>query len=135
VTSLTDSLAQIRKVLRMSYYGGMSIVMFSLVFLEWHYTICLFQVSHMALNMQSYTYLLYLATSVDVEHVFSKGRLVLSHVRNRLSAQTTRALLCLGAWSLLGYVLRNDVLSVTCLPDLEEGEEEEMLGENWDMIV
>jgi hypothetical protein len=119
----------------MSYYGGMSIVMFSLVFLEWHWTICLFQVSLKALNMQSHTYLVYLATSVDVERVFSKGRLVLSHVRNRLSAQTTCTLLCLGAWSLLGYVLSNDVLSVTCLPDLEEGEEEEIPGENWDMIV
>ena len=78
---------------------------------------------------------MYLATSVDVERVFSKGRLVLSHVHNCLSAQTTRALLCLGAWSLLGYVSSNDVLSVTSLPDLEEGEEEETLAENWDMIV
>jgi len=29
------------------------------------------------------------ATSVDVEHVFSKGRLILSHVWNRLLAQST----------------------------------------------
>jgi len=40
------------------------------------------------------------ATSVDVERTFSQGRLVLSHVRNRLSVQSTRALLCLGVWSL-----------------------------------
>ena len=31
----------------------------------------------------------FLATSVDVERVFSKGRLVLSHVRNGLSVQST----------------------------------------------
>ena len=78
---------------------------------------------------------MYLATSVDVEHVFSKERLVLSHVCNCLSAQTTCALLCLSAWSLLRYVSSNDVLSITSLPDLEEGEEEETLAENWDMIV
>lgn len=42
-----------------------------------------------------------IATSVDVERVFSKGRILLSHVRNRLSAQTTRAVLCVGSWSLL----------------------------------
>ncbi|KAJ7933627.1 hypothetical protein B0H13DRAFT_1592206, partial [Mycena leptocephala] len=35
------------------------------------------------------------ATSVDVERVFSRGRLLLSHVWNRLSAQSTRALMCL----------------------------------------
>ena len=39
------------------------------------------------------------ATSVDVERVFSKGRILLSHVRNRLSVQSTWALMCLGAWS------------------------------------
>jgi hypothetical protein len=43
--------------------------------------------------------------------------------------------LCLGAWSLLRYVSSNDVVSVTFLPDLEEGEEEETLAENGDMIV
>jgi len=30
-----------------------------------------------------------IATSVDVERIFSHGRLLLSHVRNRLTAQTT----------------------------------------------
>jgi hAT family C-terminal dimerisation region len=37
------------------------------------------------------------ATSVDMEHVFSKERLVLSHVRNGLSVQSTCTLMCLGA--------------------------------------
>ena len=36
-----------------------------------------------------------LATSVDVERVFSRGRLILSHVRSQLTAQSTRSLLCL----------------------------------------
>src|SRR6202522_3437112 len=75
------------------------------------------------------------ATSVDVERVFSKGRILLSHVRNRLSVQSTRPLICLGAWSLMGYVKDSDVKAVTVLPDLKEGEDEEPLSDNWDNIV
>jgi len=37
-------------------------------------------------------WLLCLATLVDVEHVFSQGQLLLSHVRSRLSVQSTCAL-------------------------------------------
>ncbi|KAJ8579392.1 hypothetical protein M405DRAFT_754557, partial [Rhizopogon salebrosus TDB-379] len=66
------------------------------------------------------------------ERIFSRGRLILSHVRSRLSVQTTRALLCLGSWSLLGLVKDKDVTAVTCRPDLE-GEEGE-LEEGWDDI-
>ena len=36
------------------------------------------------------------ATSVAVECVFSRGRLMLSHVRNKLTAQSACAPLCLG---------------------------------------
>lgn len=53
---------------------------------------------------------LVLATSVAVERVFSQGRLVLTHVQNRLSAQSTRASMCVGQWSKLGLVKDNDVL-------------------------
>lgn len=76
-----------------------------------------------------------IATSVDVERVFSKGHLVLSHVRNRLSVQSTRALMCLGVWSTLGYVRDEDVLAVTRLPDVPEGEQEDELEEGWDDIL
>jgi len=41
----------------------------------------------------------YLATSIDVERLFSKGWLILFYVRNRLSAGTIRELLCLNNWS------------------------------------
>jgi hypothetical protein len=67
--------------------------------------------------------------------VFSKGRILLSHVRNRLSIQSTQALMCLGEWSLMGYVRDSDVKAVTMLPDLKEGEDEEQLDENWDLII
>ncbi|KAG6888382.1 hypothetical protein C0992_008636 [Termitomyces sp. T32_za158] len=49
------------------------------------------------------------ATSVDVEWLFSHGRLLLSHTRNRLSNGSTRALLCLGSWSLMGFVKDEDL--------------------------
>ena len=67
-----------------------------------------------------------------MERVFSKGRIVLSHVRNRLSAQSIRALLCLGNWSRLGYVRDKDVLAVTMQPDLEG--DEDYLRDGWDAI-
>lgn len=73
-----------------------------------------------------------LATSTDVERVFSKGRLVLSHIRNRLSVASTRALMCLGAWSKLGLVRDADIMAAAALPDLEGREEELQLG--WDTI-
>jgi hypothetical protein len=63
-----------------------------------------------------------LASSVAVERLFSKGRLVLSHVRNRLSAESTRALLCLGAWSKLGYVDLDDLNAAAQLPDVKPDE-------------
>jgi hAT family C-terminal dimerisation region len=73
------------------------------------------------------------ATSVDVERIFSRGRLILSHICNRLSAQTTHALLYLGSWSLLGMVRDEDVLKVALLQDVE-GEEEVELMDGWDAI-
>ena len=61
-----------------------------------------------------------LATSVDVKRVFSKGRLILSHIRNRLSVDSTRALMCLGYWSRLGYVQDSDIHAAALLPDVME---------------
>jgi hypothetical protein len=71
------------------------------------------------------------ATTVDVERVFSQGRLVLSHIRSHLSIQSTRALLCLGAWCQLGLVKGSDVKAA--LGDELVGEEED-LPTNWDVI-
>jgi hypothetical protein len=74
------------------------------------------------------------ATSVDVKRVFSKGRILLSHLCNHLLVQSTQALMCLGAWSLMGYIWDSDVKAVTMLPDLKEDKEEEPLEENWNII-
>ncbi|OAX32671.1 hypothetical protein K503DRAFT_701687, partial [Rhizopogon vinicolor AM-OR11-026] len=64
--------------------------------------------------------------------LFSCGRLLLSHVRSRLSVQSTWALLCLGFWSQLNLIKPEDVNKVTMLPDVE-GEEQEM-AHGWDSI-
>ncbi len=73
------------------------------------------------------------ATSVDVERVFSKGRLLLSHVRNGLSVQSTCALLCLGAWSKMGLVKDEDVVLAAKLADVDGDEAD--LDSDWDDIV
>ena len=56
----------------------------------------------------------------------------MSHVRSRLSVQSTRALLCLGVWSVMGYVRDSDVLAAVVLPEVE-GEEGD-LPADWDAI-
>jgi hypothetical protein len=67
-----------------------------------------------------------------MECVFGKGRILLSHIRNRLSAQSIRTLMCVGNWSRLGYVRDQDVCAVTMLPDVEGDEED--LQDGWDAI-
>ncbi|EIW51901.1 HAT dimerization, partial [Trametes versicolor FP-101664 SS1] len=62
------------------------------------------RLSRMALD-----YLSIPATSVDVERTFSRGRRLLSHVRSRLSAQTTRAVLCLSDWVRWDLVKSQDI--------------------------
>ena len=81
--------------------------------------------------MESYsctnTYSITAATSVDVERTFSHGHLLLSHMRSCLNVQSVWALLCLGAWSLMGLVKDNNVLAVTKMPDnAHEAEDSEL---------
>jgi hypothetical protein len=75
-----------------------------------------------------------LATSVDVERVFSQGRIVLSHLRSRLSVQSTRALMCLGAWSHLGFVKDSDIKAVVRLPEIPASMKEDDISVGWDNI-
>ena len=72
---------------------------------------------------------------MDVEHVFSQGQLLLSHIRSRLSVQSTHALMCLGVWSLLSYVKDYDVKAVVVLPELWADEEEGELELGWDKVL
>ena len=73
-----------------------------------------------------------IATSVAVERMFSQGRLVLSHVQSHLSVQSTRALLCVGVWSVLGYVKDSDLKAAALLPEVNGKEDE--LTEDWDSL-
>ncbi len=72
------------------------------------------------------------ATSIDVERVFSRGRLLLSHTRSRLSTQTTRAVLCVGQWSVCNLVKTEDVVAVSKMEDEDKDEGE--MDEGWDAI-
>ncbi|EIW58934.1 HAT dimerization, partial [Trametes versicolor FP-101664 SS1] len=60
------------------------------------------------LSRMALDYLSIPATSVDPERTFSRGRLALPHTRNRLSPQSTRALMCVGNWSLAGFIHQSD---------------------------
>lgn len=57
----------------------------------------------------------------------------MSHIRNRLSVQSTRATLCLGVWSEMGYVKNEDIKAATALPEVGVDEVED-LPEDWDAI-
>jgi hypothetical protein len=72
-------------------------------------------------------------TSVDVERVFSQGRLLLPYIRNRLSSESTRALLCLGDWSRHGLVKDADIKAAAILPDVN-GQEPPLVA-GWDDIA
>ncbi|KAF5335302.1 hypothetical protein D9611_011794 [Ephemerocybe angulata] len=87
------------------------------------------RLSRMALD-----YLTIPATSVDVERVFSRGRLIITHLRNRLTAQSIRALLCMNYWSLAGLVRDSDVLKVVRSNPEVEGDEDVDLEPGWDHI-
>lgn len=72
---------------------------------------------------------------MDVERVFSEGRIVLSHLRSRLSVQSTRALMCLGVWSQLGYVKDIDIRAVVILPEASTETKAAEIAVGWDAIV
>ncbi|XP_006454489.1 hypothetical protein AGABI2DRAFT_62088, partial [Agaricus bisporus var. bisporus H97] len=49
------------------------------------------------------------ASSVDVECMFQKARIVLSDLQNRLAVQTMCSLLCVGEWIRAGMVAEKDL--------------------------
>lgn len=66
--------------------------------------------------------------------MFSLGRLLLSHTRSRMAAQTTRALLCLGAWSKAGYIKTSDLQKTMQLLELDGDASDFEMEEGWDAI-
>ncbi|KAH9953660.1 hypothetical protein BC827DRAFT_1145738, partial [Russula dissimulans] len=65
------------------------------------------------------------ASSVDVERTFSYARILLSHIRNRLSAGSTRYILYLGAWYKSGLVMASDIVAASKPPGLEKDAQSE----------
>ena len=127
---------QTHRLSRMFSFGGKNILWSIRASCEWPSTISWFLVRPVS-NFHSCSMntllMLLVATLVDVEHVFSHGHLVLSHIWSRLSVQSTWALICLGSWSLGDMALDSDVLEVGMLADVAEDGEQE-LGERWDSI-
>ena len=112
----------------MSCFGGLSIVPCTLVCREWHsiilaFLVCCFAIVESNCNLMFCPFCI--ATSVDIEHVFSRGRLLLSHVRSHLSAQSTHSLLCVGNWSVRSFIKDSDVEVVAMMHDIYEDELEE----------
>lgn len=85
------------------------------------------RLSRMALD-----YLTIPAMSIDVEQLFSHGRLIVTHTRSRLSTQSIRSLLCLGSWSTLNLVKDEDVLAVSVMQDVKG--DKEVMDDGWDSI-
>src|SRR6266851_3106530 len=110
----------------MPSYGGMRGVLLFLTFLIWLGIISQSQVS-VPSSLLSLLIFCPLATTVDVERVFSHGRLILPHVHNCLTVQSTHALLCVSTWSLLGLVKDSDI-------KMSVGKDDD-LPENWDVIT
>ena len=63
----------------------------------------------------------------------SRGRLLLSHVQNALSVQSTCMLMCLRAWSKIGLVKDSDVMVATKLSDVNGSEAD--LDSEWDNVL
>lgn len=74
------------------------------------------------------------ATSVDVERTFSRGRRLITHVRSRLSAQSTRAVLCLGDWVKWDLVRAKDIRAVAKLDEVIGDEDDYLMDDGWDRI-
>ena len=73
------------------------------------------------------------ATSINVEHIFSSGHLLLSHVWSQLASPSIQATIFLGSWSRQGHMKDSDLFAVTILDEVE-GDEEPELKAGWDDI-
>jgi hypothetical protein len=68
------------------------------------------------------------------QRTFSRARLLLPHTRSRLSAQSTRSLLCLGSWAPLGLIKDTDIKASSALPELD-GDSDIKMPSGWDGIT
>ncbi|EKM78496.1 hypothetical protein AGABI1DRAFT_60708, partial [Agaricus bisporus var. burnettii JB137-S8] len=71
------------------------------------------------LSRMAIDYLTIPATAVKVGRIFSEGRSLLSHTRNRLTPESTRASMCLGEWSMSGFIKEPEMLRILLEDDFE----------------
>lgn len=116
------------------WHGGMTTIHSILVSLAWPWTTSRSLVCHICLLLSTCSHVLIAATSVEVEHCFSHGRIIVNHLYNRLSAQTTRALMCLNYWNRAGLVQDDDILKIIHANEPVEGDIDEDMAEGWDAI-
>lgn len=74
------------------------------------------------------------ASTVSVERSFSRGRLLISHLRNRLRSNTIQALMCFGDWSRLNLFTPAELISMLKEDDNEDDEDEEILVDD-DLVL
>ncbi len=67
--------------------------------------------------------------------MFSRGRILLPHVRNRLTGQSVRSLLCVSEWTRLGLIKDADIKNATLKPEKEGEETREEVEVGWDTII
>ena len=121
---MTNSLAIFQNQLSaplIPFSGGWRRKLCILVSLKWPVIIFVFQVNIIFYTSPILT--ICVATSVDVERTFSKGQLLLSHIRNQLSAKSMRALLCLNNWTKQGYVKQEYFKEAAALPEVDSVDE------------
>ncbi len=75
-----------------------------------------------------------LATSIDVERVFSRGRFLLPYTRNRVKGQTMRALMCLGAWSRADLITADYLKASTAQPEVDNDDSDYEMEAGWDAV-
>ena len=132
IMNSTATLPRMWRMWRTASCGGMRDVPLFLTFLIWLGIICQSQVSVPA-SLLSLLIFCLLATTVDIEWVFSCGWLILLHICNHLAVQSTCVSLCVGIWSSLGLVKDSDIKMSVGKDDVVGKEED--LPENWDAIT
>ena len=124
--SLTDGLLLQQSRLMTQSSSGLAARIHTLDCIIWPSITCLYPVSSHKCGIclldpvtNNCICIIQLATSVDVERVFSRGRLIINHLRSRLSGLSVRALMCLGEWSQMGLINVDDLT----IGDSDQGED------------
>ncbi len=72
---------------------------------------------------------------MDVERIFSRGHVILSYLRNRLSVQMVQALLCIDEWIKVGIIKEKHIHdAIKGSKEMEEDDEAMYVEDGWDNI-